>query len=166
MHIYGIYKNGTSEPSRELGDTVGNGEGGKNWESCIDRYARSCVDFPGGVVVKKPPANAKDVRNAGSIPEWGRSPGGGHGNPLQYSCLENPMNRGAWQTMVHRVAQSWTQLKWPSTQACVKSWEAAIKHREPSLVLCDDADKWDWRKDFHSGAKGNQHKIVKQFFAN
>ena len=52
-------------------------------------------------VVKNPPANAGDVRDMGSIPGWGRSLGGGHGNPPQYSCLENPMNRGAWWTTVH-----------------------------------------------------------------
>ena len=60
------------------------------------------MGFPGGSVVKIPPANAGDV---GSIPGWGRSPGGGHGNPLQYSCLENPMDRGAWWATVHRVAK-------------------------------------------------------------
>ena len=48
-------------------------------------------------MVKNLPANAEDVRDMGSIPGLGRSPGGGHGNPLQYSCLENPMGRGAWQ---------------------------------------------------------------------
>ena len=53
------------------------------------------MGFPGGSVVKNPPANAGDTRDAGSISESGRSPGGGHGNPLQYSCLENPMDRGA-----------------------------------------------------------------------
>ena len=48
------------------------------------------------LVVKNPPANAGDVRDTGSVPGSGRSPGGGHGNPLQYSCLENSMDRGAW----------------------------------------------------------------------
>ena len=62
-------------------------------------------------VVKNPPANAKDIRDAGLIPGLGRFPGGGHGNPLQYSCLENPMDRGARQATVHDVAKSWTQLK-------------------------------------------------------
>ena len=62
------------------------------------------------LVVKNLPANA-DVREAGSIPGSGRSPGGGHGNPLQYSCLENPMDRGAWPAMVHRVTKSQTRLK-------------------------------------------------------
>ena len=60
------------------------------------------------LVVKKPAANAGDVRDAGLIIQLGRSPGGGHSNPLQYSCLGNPMDRGAWQAGVHRVAKSWT----------------------------------------------------------
>ena len=54
------------------------------------------------------PANAGDVRTAGSIPGLGRSPGGGHGNPLQYSCLENPMDREAWRATVHGVTESRT----------------------------------------------------------
>ena len=58
------------------------------------------------LVVKNPPANSEDIRDAGSIPVLGRSPGGGHGNPLQYSFLENPMNRGAWQATVHSDKQS------------------------------------------------------------
>ena len=60
------------------------------------------------LVVKNPPVNAGDV---GSIPGLGRSPGGGHGNPFQYFCLENPMDKEAWWATVHRVAQSWTRLK-------------------------------------------------------
>ena len=52
-------------------------------------------------VVKNPPANARDIRDAGSIPGLGRSPGGGHGNPLQYSCLENPLDKGAWPATVN-----------------------------------------------------------------
>ena len=56
--------------------------------------------------VKNPPANAGDVRGMGLIPESERSPGGDLGNPLQYSCLENPMNRGAWWAMVPRVTES------------------------------------------------------------
>ena len=65
------------------------------------------MDFPSGSVVKNLPANAGD---AGSISGLGRSPGGGHGNPLQYSCLKNPMDRGAWQAKVHRVAKSGARL--------------------------------------------------------
>ena len=57
-------------------------------------------------MVKNPPANAGDIRDAGLIPGSGRSPEGGRGNPLQYCCLENPMDRGAWQATVYRVAES------------------------------------------------------------
>ena len=63
------------------------------------------------LVVKNPPANAGDIRDVGLIPELGRSPGEGKVNPLHYSCLEKPMDRGAWRATVHRVAKSWTQLK-------------------------------------------------------
>ena len=60
------------------------------------------------LVVKNPSANAEDIGSVGSIPESGRSPGGAHGNPLQYSCRENPMDRGAWQATVYSVAKSQT----------------------------------------------------------
>ena len=63
------------------------------------------------LVVKNLPANSGDLRETDSIPGSGRSPGGGHGNPLQCSCLEDPMYRGAWWATVHGVAQSRTQLK-------------------------------------------------------
>ena len=66
-------------------------------------------------VIKSLPANVGDVGDAGSIPGLGRSPGGGNGNLLQYSYLENPTDRGAWQAIVHRVTQVWTLLKWLST---------------------------------------------------
>ena len=59
-------------------------------------------------MVKNLSANAGDVKDAVVIPALGRSPGGGHGDPLKYSCLENPMVRGAWQATVCRVSQSWT----------------------------------------------------------
>ena len=62
-------------------------------------------------MVKNPPANVGDIRDMGSIPGLGRSPGGGPGNPLQYSCLENSMDRGAWRATVHGVAKSQTGLK-------------------------------------------------------
>ena len=57
------------------------------------------------LAVKDLPANAEDIRDASSIPGSGGSPGGGHGNPFQYSCLENPVDREAWWATVHRVAQ-------------------------------------------------------------
>ena len=68
-------------------------------------------------MVKKLPANAGDIRDAGSIPGLGRSPGGGHGNPLQYSYLENSMDRGTWGATVHGVAKSQTLLKQLSMHA-------------------------------------------------
>ena len=58
------------------------------------------------MVKKNPPAKAREIREAGLTPGWGRSPGGGGGNPLQYSCLENCMDRGAWWATVHGVAKS------------------------------------------------------------
>ena len=67
------------------------------------------------LVVKKPPANAGNIRDVGSIHGSWRSPGGGHGNPLQYSRQENPMDRGAWWTIFHRVAKNRTWLKWLNT---------------------------------------------------
>ena len=67
------------------------------------------------LVVKNLPADAGDIRDAGSVPSLGRSPGEGQGNPLQYSCLDNPTDRGAWWAIVHRVAKSRTQLKWLNT---------------------------------------------------
>ena len=73
-------------------------------------------------MVKNLPAKAGDIRDPHSIPGSGRSPGGGHGNPCQYSCLENPMDRGAWWATVHNVTKSHTQLKQLSTQ-----------HTEPGL---------------------------------
>ena len=68
------------------------------------------MGFTGGTSGKEP-ANAGDIRTVGSTSEWGRSPGGGRGNPLQYSCLENPMDRGTCWAIVYKFAQSWTQLK-------------------------------------------------------
>ena len=62
--------------------------------------AQCLMGFPGGTKVKKLPANAGDARDSDLIPGSGRSPGGGNGSPLQYSCLRNPMDRGAWQAIV------------------------------------------------------------------
>ena len=61
------------------------------------------MGFPSGSMIKNPPANAGEARNAGLIPESGRSPGEGNGNPLQYCCLENPVDREAWQATFHEV---------------------------------------------------------------
>ena len=64
------------------------------------------MHFPGGSVVKNPPANAGDAGDTGLIIELGRSPGGGNGNSLQYSCLGNPMDRGAWLATIHGVTKN------------------------------------------------------------
>ena len=73
------------------------------------------------LVVKNPPSNERDVRDLDSIPGLGKFPGGGHDNPLQYSCLEDATVRGAWWATVHGVAKSWTQLKWLSMHACMQA---------------------------------------------
>ena len=85
------------------------------------------------LVVKNPPAYAGHIRDEGLIPKLGRSPGGGHRNPLQYSRLENPMDRGAWWATVHAVKQSWTRLKQLSMHA--QTWNAepvVLVHNEHS----------------------------------
>ena len=71
------------------------------------------------LVVKYMPASVGDIRDMGLIPESGRSPGGGHGNLLNYSCLKNPMDRGTWWAIVHRVSKSQTRLKQFSMHACM-----------------------------------------------
>ena len=69
------------------------------------------------LVAKNPPANAGDTGDLGSIPESGRSLGGGPGKPLQYPCLEDPTDRGAWQATVHKVGKCWIRLRRLSTHA-------------------------------------------------
>ena len=81
----------------------------------IKRYDKRW-GFPDGSVVKNLPANAGA---AGSIPGLGRSPGGGNGNPLQCSCLGNPVDRGAWWAMIHGVSKSWTQLSDYTTETAI-----------------------------------------------
>ena len=73
--------------------------------SCISRASQVAL------VVKNPPANARDIRDTALITGSGRSPGEGHSNPFQYSCLENPTDRGAWQATIHRTTKSQTWLK-------------------------------------------------------
>ena len=104
----------------------------KNWKYNI----RPCSG-PSQVVlvVKNPLPKAGDIRDVGSIPGWGRAPGGGHGNQLKDSCLENPIDRGAWWAKVHRFAKSRTQLKQlcmhahirPRSNTCTPSWNVLCK---------------------------------------
>ena len=79
------------------------------------------------LVVKKLPAKAGDIRDMGSIPGSGRSPGGGHGNPLQYSCLENLMDSGVWSATVCQVSKSQTRLKRLSTAQHVNNISSAVR---------------------------------------
>ena len=73
------------------------------------------------LVVKNLAASVGDARDVGWIPGSRRPPGGGHGNPFQYSCPENPMDRGDWQATVHKVAKSQTQLKQLSMRECTRT---------------------------------------------
>ena len=95
---------------------------------CVYIYIYKHTHFYVALVVKNQPATAGYVRDTGLIPGLGRSPTGGNGNPLQYSCLENPMDRGAWQARVHRVAQSWTRVKGlsMSTLSARGAWHRAL----------------------------------------
>ena len=92
------------------------GKRGVNF-SCVELYKVSeskllhpvpRQTFPGGSVVKNPPVNAGNTRDVGSTSGSGRSPGGGNGNPLQYSCPGNPVDKGTWWVTVHGVTKSWT----------------------------------------------------------
>ena len=79
-------------------------------------FTRAKTPSQVALMVKNPPANSGDLRDAGSIPGSGRCPGGGNGHPLQYSCPENPMDRWAWRATVHVVAKSRTPTEWLSTK--------------------------------------------------
>ena len=83
-------------------------------------------DVPGGSDGKESACNAGNIRDAGLIPGVGRSPGGGHGNPLQYSCLGNPVDRRTCWATVHRVARSWTRLKLLSTHTLYVRLQAHV----------------------------------------
>ena len=91
------------------------------WEADSTMKISILEDFQGRwlmLAVKNPPANAGDIRDVGFTPGSGRSPGGGHSNPLQYSCLKKPMDRGTWWATIHGVAKNWTRLKQLSMLAC------------------------------------------------
>ena len=125
----------------------------KYWTLVNDLLTEVLRGMLAALVVKNPPANAEDVRDAGSIPRLGRFPEGGHGHPLQDSCLENPMNRRAWQAIAHRVAKSQTWLKQLSTRAHIKvcSWNLS-----KNIILIDRVTKsWaqlsDWACTEHDG---------------
>ena len=103
------------------------------------------MGFLGGAGGKEPACQCRRCGDVGSAPGSGRSPGGGHGNPLQYSCLENPMDRGAWWATVYKVAESQTIPKQLSTHVCCES------HRWRKLWLL--MANMGWRSDFTLGAR-------------
>ena len=86
-------------------------------------------------MIKILPANAGDIRDVALIPGLGRSPGGGHGKPLQYSCLENPIYRGAWWATVHRASKNQTGLKWLSTKHALPNSRAPVINHHTVLSL-------------------------------
>ena len=99
--------------------SMGSHRVGHDWSDLAAAAAAAAFYWASQVelMVENLPANSGDREDTSLIPGSGRSPGGGHGNPLQYSCLENPMDRRAWQPMVHRVKKSQTWLKQLSSQA-------------------------------------------------
>ena len=105
--------------------------------------SNSSVGFPGGSDGKESACSAGD---RGLITGWGKAPGKGNGYPLQYSGLENPVDRGAWQATVHRVTKSWTQLKLLSTHTYTAQGNSILffivcaKSFESYLSLCDPID--------------------------
>ena len=101
-------------------------------------------------MVKNLPVNAGDVRDTGSVPGSRRSPGEGNGDPLQYSCLENLMDRGTWRAMVHKVAKSQTRLKQLSLNECFR------KQSEKKLLnesICE-------KRTLHFGDSGDEKSFI------
>ena len=99
--------------------------------------------FPGGACGKEPACQRRRHKRCGFNPWVGKIPGGGHGDPLQYTCLENPMEREAWQTTVRWVAKSWTGLKQLSTHARIhrKQEKSAVAISGNSLVYSESSDQ-------------------------
>ena len=105
----------------------------KDIRSVSRLFFLACGSSQVALVVKNPPDSAGDLRDAGLIPGSGRSLGGGYGSPLQFSCLENSMDRGAWWATAHRVVKSWIQVKWLSMHPAPFVKKAAFS---PLYCLC------------------------------
>ena len=114
------------------------------WFSIFGVHPNHLGVSQGALVVKKLPANAGDIKDVGSIPGSGRSPGDGNGNLLQYSCLKDPTDRGAWQATVLGVTQNWTQLKRLSTHVPTLY---LVTLGGPSLLEIPEAKTEDLQKD-------------------
>ena len=103
--------------------SMGSHRVGHDWSDLAAAAACIILGFPGGTSGKELACQCRRDKRRGSIPGWGSFPGGGHGHPLQYSCLKNPMDRGAWQATVHGVAKSQTWLKQLSAHIHVYSFK-------------------------------------------
>ena len=100
---------------------------GSAYGKILNVLHRTNRDFPGGTSGKRTCLPMQETRNVSLIPGSGRCLGEGNGNPLQYSCLENPMDRGAWWATVYRVIESWTRLRWFSMQALKDKEQASVE---------------------------------------
>ena len=110
------------------------------------------LGFLCGTVIKNPPANARDTRDMSSIPGLGRSPGGVHGNPLQYSCLENSIDRGAWWATVQGVTKSWIWLSdWTFT-----THYAHLMWWKTGNTGVSGSRGWTWREAMLTGVMSTQ----------
>ena len=100
--------------------------------------SKSHLSYQGSIpVVKNPSANAGNTRDVGLIPELGRSPGGRNGNPFWYSCLKNPIDRGAWRATVHGGTKSWTRLSAHWSSSSQAQWEG-------QLSCCNEPGEKRW----------------------
>ena len=109
-------------------------------------------------MAKNAPANAGDIRDAGSIPGWGRSPGGGHGSPLQYSCLDGPMDRGVWWATVHGVTKSDMTEATKQQQKLREQVSSVLIRRKPDHVRRQPCQLTALRGALHAHAGIMSHR--------
>ena len=128
----------------------------KSLQSCPTLCDPICGGFLGGSAIKNPPANGRDM---GSVPGWERSSGEGNGNPLQYPCLENPMDRGAWWTTVHGVTKSWTRLKQLSVHTHIHT-HTHVSHIQRQR---ERSTKKERNRDIQNTSKENHSQNVNSY---
>ena len=129
------------------------------WRCVKHRFTCSCPTFPGVSSHKEFTCNPEATRDTGSVPGLGRSLGGGHDNPLQYSCLENPMDIRAWWATVHRVAKSWTRPKQLSTHG---TYRPLLKEAE----FLDGVEQSNWKRASYLHQKSKQNLILQVWAAD
>ena len=98
------------------------------------------------LMVRDLSANAENIRERGSVPGSGRFPGGGHGNPLQYSCVENPMDIGACWATVHRVAKSQRRLQWFRKYVWRPTRSSSNTKKDVIFIIGDEMQKWEIKR--------------------